>query len=284
MRIFILLIALAITHSFTNVSAQIAQETPFEKADRILTNSPIIFEGIVVEQTFFEKPARNCWTANRIKITRIFKGFDNMDCGEIILVSRGSSGQWVDFGQGLYTQDGGSHSIQYRTGTKGIFFCKKNGGTHPDPPTNPTNNPFVKSSSEQGGNHLDYNYDPRAVNTVSLSTINHYADLFAGVTFSSFEEIGQFLKTNYDIDTNNFVYCPQSPQRIERLEAPENPVLVNPKDYPIIREAPVEEPESEVPDREYPDSSDKGAIESPKKREIDPMSKAEVKKKFLTTS
>ena len=53
-----------------NLIAQSITETLFEKADRIIKGSPLIFEGVIVDQTFYESSPHNCWTANRIQITR----------------------------------------------------------------------------------------------------------------------------------------------------------------------------------------------------------------------
>lgn len=227
------------------VQAQVAPETPYEKAHRILSNTPLIFEGVIVEQNFYESTPGNCWTANTIEITRIFKGSVDLKCGKVILIHAGSSGQIVDFGTGPYWQDAGSHTIEYKKGAKGIFFCKINNGFHPKPTVNPTSNPFLVSSFEQNDNFLGYNYDPRIVDTVvSLATINYYANLFAELTFNSFSEVAQFLKLNYGLDTNLFVRCEPRPSVRER-NAVENPVLINPRHYnKVDRETPLQDGKS----------------------------------------
>jgi len=219
--------------------AQILAETPFEKADRILKHSLIIFEGVVDGQTFYETTSGNCWTSNRVIVTRIFKGADKIDCGEVILVNPGSAGQMVDFGNGPYWLDAGSHAITFYEGAMGIFFCKLNDDFYPRPPTNPTINPFLRSSFEQYDNFLGYNYDPRLADTITIGTVNQFAQQFASLNFDSLGEAANFLNVGYGIDTSLFVKCELRPG-ILKDEASKNPVIVNPTECDTLQDSKIQ--------------------------------------------
>jgi len=156
--------------------------------------------------------------------------FEHLHCDEVILINPGSAGTEVDFGAGAYIGEAGSHTIEYYMDAKGIFFCKLNNGNYPEKGPNNTPNPFLRSSFIQYSNFLGYEYDPRLVGSVSLSTINYYADLFAGITFDSMDEVATFLSHEYQIDTNDFVKCDARPGA-DSEGRPERTILINPRQY-----------------------------------------------------
>ena len=229
-QFFIILVLVSI---YSNLQSQIL-ETPLERANRILISTPIIFEGTVTKQFYYESTPRNCWTATVVDVTRIFKGSNSIKCGSAVILSSGCK-EFVDFGNGPYWSPPGFHTGSYSSNSKGIFFVDVN--TENDEPTqNPTNNPFCMAVFNNPANHLEYNYDPRIIDSISLNTINFYASKFAETTFESFEEIGAFLKINYNIDTNDFVKCRRA-SLSERDTFQKSPVLMNPRNNiaPLIK-------------------------------------------------
>lgn len=170
--------------------------------------SDFIFEGIVTSQEIYESSSENAFTANTIQITRIFKGKDDISCGEILLLNQGTSGQWVDFGNGYYSQDMGEHVISYAVGKKGIFFTKTNNEYYHEPETNNTNNSvIVRTVFEGSTTFLKYNYDPRCLDYIDLETTNNFAEGFDGLHFGSYEELFNYISSTLQLDSNNFEKC-----------------------------------------------------------------------------
>jgi len=188
--------------------SQITGVTPMQYALHAIHSSEYVFEGKIIDQIFFEESPGNPWTANVIKITQIFKGESEINCGNILLIHRGVSGNWVDFGNGLYTTSVGSHVIQFNTGAQGIFFANPNNDFFPEPDDNPTENSLIlKNVSEGRGNFLRYSFDPEMLDTISLEQINGVAEGFNGMRFESMEEVYTFILHEYQIDLNALTRC-----------------------------------------------------------------------------
>ncbi|MBA3985769.1 MAG: hypothetical protein H0X63_04145, partial [Flavobacteriales bacterium] len=209
-----LLLVLLILSINNQSFAQISGETPFHRAYSATLASDYIFEGIVIRQTIYESTPGNAFTLNTIQITKVLKGFENLECGTVALISRGTSGRWVDFGNGPYESTGGSHTLSYRKDSQGIFFAKENSDYFPEPLNNPTTNShlLLRTTFEEIGTHIKYSFDPRLIvlEDPILDSINTYAEGFLGIYFGSYEEAFQYASDNFGLDTLNFVYCEAS--------------------------------------------------------------------------
>lgn len=198
------------------------------RAIRAVELSEFIFEGIIISQNYYLEDSENgkrAFTANTVLITHIFKGSEQIHCGEILLIHRGTSGQWVDFGYGLTTFDHGPHIASYGVGQKGIFFTIEN-ELFPNPDVNPTDNSVIVRAYVEGiPNYLNYNYDPRYLDYIDLETANNFAEGFDGLYFDSYEELFDYISVTFQLDSNNFEKCEGFDlNSIEKYR----PVLINP--------------------------------------------------------
>jgi hypothetical protein len=74
--------------------SQIANESPVARAINAVQQSDFIFEGIIKSQSYYlheTEHGRYGYTANTVQITRIFKDVGQINCGEILLIHRGTS-------------------------------------------------------------------------------------------------------------------------------------------------------------------------------------------------
>lgn len=223
--IFVLALPILVINS---IHAQINGDQPWQKAAVAVQQSSHIFEGIVTKQEFFKDVNGSIWTANLVTMTRIFKGMENLSCQTVVIVNRGSAGQSVDFGNGPEYQEVGSHSISYVMEQRGIFFCKEL-AHYPTAPNNPSDNPIMlQTVNEEFSTFLSYKYDPRILDTVSLGTVNNFALGFFGLSFDNFNEVQDWLKNGYGIDTSEFVKCRSIPT-MESTNDEQVPILINPR-------------------------------------------------------
>ncbi len=191
-----------------------SQLTPLQHGKSATLKADYIFEGKVIRQTFYESSPGNVFTRNIIQITKIFKGSENLSCGTVMLISNGSSGQWLDFGNGLYNVQAGSHMLEYHSESQGIFFAIENDGIYPDPGPNSTTNLnlTLRTVFPGEGTFIEYNFDPRLfiLQDSILKNLNFSAKGFMGMHFGGYNEILKFFTDNIAPEKQNIVNCEAS--------------------------------------------------------------------------
>ena len=254
----ILLPFLAVVYSLT-VSAQTDLNSPLMNyyfMKNVSKQSNFIFEGKMTERFFYEESPGNVYTAFTIQITTIFKGGNQLQCGEVLFIQQGSSGEVVNFNGREYWTDGSDgHTIEFREGAQGIFFTVENNMRYPEPNSNPTNNTIIiHNVSEGSGSFINYKYDPRYLDTLSLNTINNFAEGFGGLNFDDIVQVEDFFRDSIGMDTLDFVDCgwmPPASKTKSQEKSIENwhPILIKPEKK-LNKEIEIET----VPDKEelYP--------------------------------
>lgn len=126
---------------------------------------------------------------------------------------------------------------------------------YPEPNSNPTNNTIIiHNVSEGSGSFINYKYDPRYLDTLSLNTINNFAEGFGGLNFDDIVQVEDFFRDSIGMDTLDFVDCgwmPPASKTKSQEKSIENwhPILIKPEKK-LNKEIEIET----VPDKEelYP--------------------------------